>query len=219
MIRLDIFSDPVCPWCLIGKAHLDRALEAHADHPFVIAWHPFQLNPDMPPEGVEKRAYLAKRLGGEAKVDAIHDRLRQIAEEAGVAMDPDKPEMLPNTMNAHRMIHWAGIEGKQAAMVSALFRAYWRDGRDIGDSEELCDIAEEIGMDPVALARLLATDADIDDLRARDVDARKKGVTAVPTFLIAQQYVVSGAQPPEVWAQVIEELVAKSTESSEVESK
>jgi predicted DsbA family dithiol-disulfide isomerase len=214
MIRLDIFSDPVCPWCLIGKAHLDRALEAHADHPFVIAWHPFQLNPDMPAEGVEKRPYLAKRLGGEAKVDAIHDRLRQIAKEAGVAMDPDKPEMLPNTMNAHRLIHWAGIEGKQAAMVSALFRAYWRDGRDIGDAEELCDIAEEIGMDPVAVARLLATDADIDDLRARDVDARKKGVTAVPTFLIAQQYVVSGAQPPEVWRQVIEELVAKAAEES-----
>ena len=214
MIRLDIFSDPVCPWCLIGKAHLDRALEAHADHPFVIAWHPFQLNPDMPAEGVEKRPYLAKRLGGEAKVDAIHDRLRQIAKEAGVAMDPDKPEMLPNTMNAHRLIHWAGIEGKQAAMVSALFRAYWRDGRDIGDAEELCDIAEEIGMDPVAVARLLGSDADIDDLRARDVDARKKGVTAVPTFLIAQQYVVSGAQPPEVWRQVIEELVAKAAEES-----
>lgn len=214
MIRLDIFSDPVCPWCLIGKAHLDRALEAHPEHPFVIAWHPFQLNPDMPAEGVEKRPYLAKRLGGEAKVDAIHDRLREIAKAAGVAMDPDKPEMLPNTMNAHRMIHWAGIEGKQAAMVSALFRAYWRDGRDIGDVEELCDIAEEIGMDPVAVARLLATDADLDDLRARDVDARKKGVTAVPTFLIAQQYVVSGAQPPEVWAQVIEELVAKAAEES-----
>ncbi len=214
MIRLDIFSDPVCPWCLIGKAHLDRALAAHPDHPFVIAWHPFQLNPDMPVEGVEKRPYLVKRLGGEAKVEAIHDRLRQIAKEAGVAMDPDKPEMLPNTMNAHRMIHWAGIEGKQAAMVSALFRAYWRDGRDIGDPEELCDIAEEIGMDPKAVARLLATDADLDDLRARDVDARKKGVTAVPTFLIAQQYVVSGAQPPEVWAQVIAELVAKAAEES-----
>ena len=214
MIRLDIFSDPVCPWCLIGKAHLDRALEANPAHPFEIAWQPFQLNPDMPAEGVEKRPYLAKRLGGEAKLDAIHDRLREIAKAAGVAMDPDKPEMLPNTMNAHRMIHWAGIEGKQAAMVSALFRAYWRDGRDIGDVEELCDIAEEIGMDPKAVARLLATDADLDDLRARDVDARKKGVTAVPTFLIAQQYVVSGAQPPEVWAQVIEELVAKATEES-----
>ncbi|OYU39144.1 MAG: polyketide biosynthesis protein [Pseudorhodobacter sp. PARRP1] len=214
MIRLDIFSDPVCPWCLIGKANLDRALAAHPDHPFVVAWHPFQLNPDMPPEGVEKRPYLVARFGGAAKVDQIHNHLRDMAQKAGVVMDPDKPQMLPNTMNAHRMIHWAGIEGKQTAMVSALFRAYWRDGRDIGDVEELADIAEEIGMDPAAVARLLATDADLDDLRARDVDARQKGVKAVPTFLIAQQYVVSGAQPPEVWGQVIEELVAKAAEES-----
>lgn len=214
MIRLDIFSDPVCPWCLIGKANLDRALAAHPNHPFVIEWHPFQLNPDMPADGVDKRSYLAARFGGVAKLDEIHNRLRDMAQKAGVAMDPDKAERLPNTLNAHRMIHWAGLEGKQAAMVSALFRAYWRDGRDIGDVEELCDIAEEVGLDPLAMARLLATDADAGDLLARDQDARKKGVTAVPTFLIAQQYVISGAQPPEVWAQVIEELVAKAAEES-----
>jgi len=214
MIRLDIFSDPVCPWCLIGKANLDRALAAHPDHPFVIEWHPFQLNPDMPADGVDKRSYLAARFGGEAKLDEIHNRLRDMAQKAGVAMDPDKAERLPNTLNAHRMIHWAGLEGKQAAMVSALFRAYWRDGRDIGDVEELCDIAEEVGLDPVAMARLLASDADVSDLLARDQDARRKGVTAVPTFLLAQHYVISGAQPPEVWAQVIEELVAKAAEES-----
>lgn len=214
MIRLDIFSDPVCPWCLIGKANLDRALAAHPEHPFVIEWHPFQLNPDMPADGVDKRSYLAARFGGAAKLDEIHNRLRDLAQKAGVAMDPDKAERLPNTLNAHRMIHWAGLEGKQSAMVSALFRAYWRDGRDIGDVEELCDIAEEVGLDPVAMARLLATDADASDLLSRDQDARKKGVTAVPTFLIAQQYVISGAQPPEVWAQVIEELVAKAAEES-----
>lgn len=214
MIRLDIFSDPVCPWCLIGKANLDRALAAHPEHPFAIQWHPFQLNPDMPADGVDKRSYLAARFGGEAKLDEIHNCLRDMAQKAGVAMDPDKAERLPNTLNAHRMIHWAGLEGKQSAMVSALFRAYWRDGRDIGDVEELCDIAEEVGLDPLAMARLLATDADASDLLARDQDARKKGVTAVPTFLIAQQYVISGAQPPEVWAQVIEELVAKAAEES-----
>jgi predicted DsbA family dithiol-disulfide isomerase len=167
----------------------------------------------MPAEGVDKRSYLANRFGGEDKLDAIHDRLRDLAKKAGVAMDPDKAERLPNTLDAHRLIHWAGLEGKQTAMVSALFRAYWRDGRDIGDPEELSDIAEEIGLDPKAIARLLATDADVDDLRARDADARSKGVSAVPTFLIAQQYVVSGAQPPEVWAQIIDELVAKAKEA------
>ncbi len=110
-VRLDIFSDPVCPWCLVGKANLDRALADHPGHPFQIQWHPFQLNPDMPPEGVAKRAYLEAKFGGKARVDAIHDRLREVARSAGVDMDPDKPQRMPNTLNAHRLIHWAGIEG------------------------------------------------------------------------------------------------------------
>lgn len=212
MIRLDIFSDPVCPWCYIGKSNLDRALEGRSDHPFAIQWHPFQLNPEMVAEGVDKRSYLAGRFGGEAKLDQIHQRLRETAKAAGVDMDPDTPQRIPNTLNAHRLIHWAGLEGRQTPLVSALFRAYWREGRDIGDAEVLADIAAEVGMDRAVTARLLASDADRDDIAARDMDARQKGVNAVPTFLIAQQYVVSGAQPPEVWAQVIDELVAKAEE-------
>jgi predicted DsbA family dithiol-disulfide isomerase len=142
MIRLDIFSDPVCPWCYLGKANLDRALEAAPDHPFAIEWHPFQLNPDMPPEGVDKRQYLAARFGGAEQVDAIHDRLRQIARQNGVDLDPDVPKRIPNTLDAHRLIHWAGIEGRQTPVVSALFRAYWKEGRDIGNRAVLADIAE-----------------------------------------------------------------------------
>lgn len=209
MIRLDIFSDPVCPWCYLGKANLDRALEAAADHPFRIEWHPFQLNPDMPPEGVDKRDYLATRFGSPQKVDEIHDRLRQIARQNGVDLDPDVPKRIPNTLNAHRLIHWAGIEGKQTPLVAALFRAYWKEGRDIGNTSVLADIGGAAGMDRNATLRLLEGDADTDDILARDQDARHKGVTAVPTFLIAQQYVVSGAQPPETWAEVIAELAEK----------
>lgn len=209
-IRLDIFSDPVCPWCYVGKANLDRALEAHPDHPFAIQWHPFQLNPDMPPEGVAKRAYLEKKFGGKARVDAIHERLREVARGAGVDMDPDKPQRMPNTLNAHRLIHWAGIEGVQSAVVTALMRAYWTEGRDIGDVSTLADIAAENGMDRDATRRLLQSEADADDIRARDQDARQKGVNAVPTFLVAQQYVVSGAQPTETWDKVIAELTGSA---------
>ncbi len=208
-IRLDIFSDPVCPWCYVGKANLDRALAAHPDHPFQIQWHPFQLNPEMPSEGVAKRAYLEEKFGGKARVDAVHERLREVARGAGVDMNPDKPQRMPNTLDAHRLIHWAGIEAVQQPIVDALMRAYWTEGRDIGDLETLADIAGENGMDRAATLRLLQSDADADDIQARDQDARQKGVNAVPTFLIAQQYVVSGAQPPETWDKVIAELAAK----------
>jgi predicted DsbA family dithiol-disulfide isomerase len=209
MIRLDIFSDPVCPWCYIGKANLDRALEAHADHPFRIEWHPFQLNPDMPPEGVDKHDYLAAKFG-EDRLVQMHLRLKEASRAAGAEIDPDTPRRMPNTLDAHRLIHWAGLEGRQTAVVSAIMRAYWREGRDIGNAGVLADIAAAAGMDRAVTARLLASDADADDIRARDADARAKGVSAVPTFLIAQQYVVSGAQPPEVWGRVIEELVEKA---------
>ena len=206
MIRLDIFSDPVCPWCYIGKANLDRALVDNPAHPFQIQWHPFQLNPDMPVEGVAKRAYLEAKFGGKARVDAIHERLREVARAAGVEIDPDRPQRMPNTLNAHRLIHWAGIEDRQDAVAAGLMRAYWVEGRDIGDIETLADIAAEAGMDRAATLRLLHSDADSDDIAARDADARAKGVNSVPTFLVAQQYVVTGAQPPELWGQVIAEL-------------
>ena len=210
MIRLDIFSDPVCPWCLIGKTNLDRALQSHPEHPFSIQWHPFQLNPSMPASGVDKRTYLARAFGGEARLDEVHTRLREVARLAGLDMDPDLPQRIPNTLNAHRLIHWAGIEGRQTAIVSALFDGYWLAGRDIGDVTVLADLAAQAGMDHAATLRLLQSDADRDDIIARDQDARQKGITAVPTFLIAQQYVVSGAQPPEAWAEVIAELIEKT---------
>lgn len=209
MIRLDIFSDPVCPWCYIGKANLDRALAQHPDHPFRIEWHPFQLNPDMPRQGMDRAAYLEAKFGGRENAARAYAQVEAAAEKAGLALDVGSVPHASNTLDAHRLIHWAGIEGKQNAMVDALFRAYWKELRNIADPATLAEIAGEVGMDAAAVARLLAGDADAQDIAARDADARAKGVRAVPTFLIAQQYVVSGAQPPEVWGQVIDELVTR----------
>jgi predicted DsbA family dithiol-disulfide isomerase len=208
-IRLDIFSDPVCPWCYIGKANLDRALGQHPDHPFRIEWHPFQLNPDMPRDGMDRAQYLEAKFGGRENAARAYAQVEAAALRAGLTMEVAKVPFASNTLDAHRLIHWAGIEGKQNAMVDALFRAYWQDLRNIGDHATLARIAGEVGLDAAATARLLASDADRDDIAARDADARQKGVTAVPTFLIAQQYVVSGAQPPELWGQVIAELAGR----------
>lgn len=210
MIRLDIFSDPVCPWCYIGKAHLDRALAQRPDHPFLVEWHPFQLNPDLPRDGVDRAGYLEQKFGGRAKAAAIYARVEQAAHEAGVEIDFAAMTRMPNTLDAHRLIHWAGLEGRQTAVKSALMRAFFREGRDIGDAATLVAIAGTAGMDDAVVTRLLASDADRDDIMARDQDARRKGVTAVPTFLVARQYVVQGAQPPEVWGQVIDELMSRA---------
>jgi predicted DsbA family dithiol-disulfide isomerase len=209
VIRLDIFSDPVCPWCLIGKANLDRAMESRPNHPFQVQWHPFQLNPEMPKEGVGHVDYLAAKFGSRERAVQAMLQVAEHAKTAGAEIDMEKVTRLPNTLDAHRVIHWAGIEGRQTAMVARLFKAHWREGADIGDAATLARLAGEVGMEAAAVARLLATDADADDIRARDMDARQKGVNAVPTFLIAQQYVVSGAQPVELWQQVIDELAEK----------
>lgn len=209
MIRLDIFSDPVCPWCYIGKTLLDRALEANPEHQFTIEWHPFQLNPDMPREGTDRAAYLEAKFGGKANAVRVYARVEQAARDAGLEIDFAAMKRMPNTLDAHRLVHWAGLEGRQSAMVSRLFRAFFREGLDIGDAATLARLAGEAGLDAALTARLLASDADRDDITARDLHARQRGVNAVPTFLIANQYVLSGAQPAELWGQVIAELAAQ----------
>ena len=210
MIKLDILSDPICPWCLIGKANLDRALAQRADHPFEIEWHPFQLNPDMPAGGMDRREYLETKFGGRDRAVAVYGRIAEAAEAAGVEIDFEGISRTPNTLDAHRLIHWAWLEGRQTPMVSALFRAYFREGRDIGDRAVLRDLAEGVGMDRAMTERLLESDADAEDIRGRDAHARARGVTGVPTFVVAQAHVVPGAQPPELWAQVIDELTQQA---------
>jgi predicted DsbA family dithiol-disulfide isomerase len=209
MIKLDILSDPICPWCFIGKANLDRALEQRPDHPFVIEWHPFQLNPDMPAEGMDRRAYMEAKFGGRDGAVRAYTPVLQAAERAGLTINFEGIARTPSTLDAHRLIHWAGLEGRQTAAVSALFRAYFVDGRDIGDSTVLADIAGAIGLDRAMVERLLASEADAEDIRARDAHARERGVNGVPTFVIASQHVVVGAQPTDLWLQVIDELAAQ----------
>ncbi len=208
-VKLDILSDPICPWCYIGKTHLDKALAAIPDHPFTIEWHPFQLNPDMPPEGMDRRAYLEGKFGGRDGAVKAYAPVVENAETAGLNINFDAMKRTPNTLDAHRLIHWAGIEGKQTEAVDALFQAYFVDGRDIGAHEVLADIADGIGMDASVVLKLLASDADQDEIRNRDAHSRQMGVNSVPTFIVANQHAVPGAQPPELWQKVIGEIMSQ----------
>ncbi len=212
-VKLDIMSDPICPWCYIGKTHLDKALAAVPDHPFVIEWHPFQLNPDMPDEGMDRREYLERKFGGKDGAVRAYAPVVEHAENAGLKIDFEGMKRTPNTLDAHRLIHWAGIEGKQNAAVDALFHAYFVEARDIGDHEVLADIADGIGMDAAVVLKLLSSDADRADIKDRDGHSRQMGINSVPTFIVANQHAVPGAQPPELWAKVIEEITSQSEAS------
>lgn len=216
MIRLDIISDIACPWCYVGKAYLDRALEARPDHPFAIEWHPFQLNPELPLTGVDRRLYMEAKFGGKDGAVRAHLPLLEHAAAAGVELNLDRIGRQPNTLDAHRLIHWAGLEGRQTPMVAALFRAFWRDGRDLTDPETLVDIAAGAGLDEAVIRRLLGSDADAEDIRARDAHSRERGVNAVPAFIIADRHVLQGAQPTGIWTGIIDDIARQLAERDDL---
>ncbi len=206
MIKLDILSDPICPWCYIGKTHLDRALEAAPDHPFSIEWHPFQLNPNMPAEGVDRRTYLETKFGGQEGAIRVYSQIDEAAKAAGLEINWEGITKTPNTFDAHRLIHWAGVEGRQTPVVSAIFRAFFKDGQDIGDRAILIDIAGKSGMDAAMTQRLFESDSDVKPLQEREAHSREMGVNSVPTFIVANQAVIPGAQQPAFWADVINDF-------------
>ncbi|MBO9449527.1 DsbA family oxidoreductase [Tropicibacter sp. R16_0] len=208
-VKLDILSDPICPWCYIGKTHLDKALASVPEHPFVIEWHPFQLNPDMPEGGMDRREYLETKFGGKEGAVRAYAPVVEHAENAGLSINFEGMQRTPNTLDAHRLIHWAGIEGKQTAAVDALFNAYFVETRDIGDHDVLADIADGIGMDAAVVRKLLKSDADRDLMKERDSHSRQMGVNSVPTFIVANQHAVPGAQPPELWQKVIADILSQ----------
>ncbi|MFK5998605.1 MAG: DsbA family oxidoreductase [Rhodobacterales bacterium] len=210
MTTLDIISDPICPWCYIGKTRLDRALEASPAHDFIIQWHPFQLNPTMPPQGMDRREYLETKFGGQEAALKVYGQIDQTARDMGLELNFAGIKRTPNTLDAHRLIHWAGIEGCQNAVVDRLFKAYFMEGRDISDPSVLVRIAGAAGMDSEATRRLLESDADCDLIRTNDAKSRQAGVQGVPAFIIDNHYVVTGAQPTEMWEQVIKDILVKT---------
>lgn len=214
MVKLDIVSDVACPWCHVGRAYLWRALEARPDHPFEIEWHPHELNPGIPAGGMDRAEYMAAKFGSREAVVRAHEPLLAHAAASGAEFDLPAIRRTPNTRDAHRLIHWAGLEGRQSPMVERLMRAYWAEGEDIGETATLVRLAGEVGLDAAMTARLLEGGADRQEIAARERHSRERGVSAVPTFIIANRYVLQGAQPTEVWLKVMDELAERSARAS-----
>lgn len=194
--RIDVISDAICPWCWIGKRQMERAL-AMLDQPFTIHWRPYQLNPDMPVEGVERAAYRAAKFGSVERGAELDANVAQAGRAVGLEFRHDRMLRTPNTIAAHRLIRWAGP--KQNEMVEALFQAYFHDGQDIGDVATLTAIAARVGLDAAAF---LASDEGDAEVRAEDAHFRRIGINGVPSFALDGQVMFSGAYPAEHMAQI-----------------
>jgi len=194
---IEIFSDVICPWCFIGRRRLARALEARPGLDAAIRWRAFQLNPEMPAEGMARREYLALKFGAQGGGPA-YDRIRETGRSEGIEFRFEAIERTPSTLAAHRLIRESG-EG-QTALVDALFDAYFLNGEDIGDLAQLVDIACRAGWDRQAAEALLVSDTALQEVRQEDARARAMGIQGVPCFVVDRRYAISGAQEPEYFA-------------------
>jgi predicted DsbA family dithiol-disulfide isomerase len=215
MVTLDIISDPICPWCYIGKARLDQAIAETGLDPFDVSWRIFQLNPAMPPEGMDRQEYLQAKFGGPEGAERVYANVRRTAAETGLNLKFDAIKRTPNTFDAHRLIRWAGTSGNQPAVVQKLFHRYFEKGEDISDHGILLDVAEAAGMERAVVAELLAGDADREILTDEEEAARRMGVGGVPCFVIDGRYVLQGAQDVATWKKVITEIGEAQASSAE----
>ena len=207
---VDIVSDVACPWCYIGKRKLESALaELALREPglaVVQRWHPFQLNPDLPPEGIPRAAYLEAKFGGNARAAEIYSRVKRVGAEVGISFDFDRISRQPNTLDAHRLIAWAQQRGDAHTtnlLLERLFRAYFIEGRLLSDREELVRIASDAGLPGDDARLLLASATGLSDVEAEDREARAVGIGGVPFFIFNGKTAVSGAHDPQTLLEAI----------------
>ena len=213
-LAIDIVSDTVCPWCYIGKRRLEAALRERTEIAAAVRWHPYQLAPELPADGMARDAYLAAKFGALADARAIFARIAEAGRGAGLDFAFEKITRAPNTLDSHRLILWAGGAGCQDAVVEDLFRAYFCEGRDIGDRGVLVEIAGRHGMDAMLVARLLDEGRDRERVAQEATAARQAGINGVPTFIFDQRYAVSGAQDAPVLLGILDRVLAARTQAA-----
>jgi predicted DsbA family dithiol-disulfide isomerase len=201
--RIDVISDVICPWCYIGKRHLEQALAILGNQGlhFTVAWHPFQLNPDMPREGVDRAHYRIAKFGSLERSQQLDERITETAATVGMEFHLDRLTRTPNTLNAHRLIRFAGQKGLQDGVVEALFEGYFCNGVDIGDDTVLAKLGEEGGLDRDEVETLLSSEAGLKEVAAADRMARNAGIQGVPSFALQGHVLFSGAVPAEEMVQ------------------
>ena len=208
-IPIDVWSDIACPWCYIGKRRIENAMALAPEVPVHVNWRPFFLNPWIPAEGIDRSTYLETKFGSVDAYKGIAQRVVAAAEEEGLSYKPDSVKRQPNTIDCHRLIHWADAIGKSAEMKQKLMELYFRDGGDLTQTDTLVQAAADIGLDADDARKRLATDEDVAKISADAKEASDKGISGVPTYVFAQKYAVSGAQDPDKLARAIRQISAE----------
>ncbi|ART81361.1 hypothetical protein CBP31_00860 [Oceanisphaera profunda] len=212
-IQIDIVSDIACPWCAIGYARLERAMQQLAtEYTFTVQWHAFELNPDHSGQGEPILPALAQKYGrSEAEMRDNQSHMMTIAQELGINFDSIQQRRTCNTFDAHRLVKWAGEQGQQTAMKQALFDVYFGHALDVSDHQVLLDCVTALGLDSVAAKQVLESDQYVAKVRADEAKYQQAGVTSVPAFIINGKYLVSGAQESAAWLQTLQQVSAELT--------
>ncbi|HEY5598714.1 MAG TPA: DsbA family oxidoreductase [Kiloniellales bacterium] len=214
-MHIDIFSDVICPWCFIGKRRLERALAARPQSNLTLRWRAFQLNPDMPAEGMERRRYLALKFGGAGNAQVVYDQVQAAGDSEGITFAFDRMKRTPNTVDAHRLIRFAATQGQQDPVVEGLFDAYFRRAEDIGDREVLAEVARSAGLADQAVRAFLSSDDEAEAVRAEDTAARHAGINGVPCFIFNGRHALAGAHTPEVLFQLFDLANQETAEAAQ----
>ena len=208
-LAVDVISDVICPWCYIGKRRLEKAI-SDADIQVSVRWHPFQLNPTMPKEGISRREYRTKKFGSWERSMELDAKVVTVGKSEGIDFAFDKIDRTPNTVNAHRLIWLADQNGCQDAVVETLFRAYFSDAQDIGNRQTLIDVETEAGLERQAVEAMLNSEDGMDVISNAKEMSQMYGVESVPFFIIDQNFSLSGAQQADTFLEAFRQVVSSS---------
>ena len=214
-LKIDIVSDVVCPWCVIGFINLQKAIKELKDQiEFEINWKPYELHPEIPQNGYDKKLYLQQKFGDLSGRQSPYKQIEEIGDSLGFEFNFSKTESIPNTFNAHRLLWKAKREGLQTELSEALFKAYFTDGRDVGSVEVLSDIANEVGMDKEKSKKFLLSKEGGQETADEEMNFIEKSIGAVPTYFINNKYIIQGGQEPETFVSFLNKILMKEKENA-----
>ena len=214
-LKIDIVSDVVCPWCVIGFINLQKAIKELKDQiEFEINWKPYELHPEIPQNGYDKKLYLQQKFGDLSGRQSPYKQIEEIGDSLGFEFNFSKTERIPNTFNAHRLLWKAKREGLQTELSEALFKAYFTDGRDVGSVEVLSDIANEVGMDKEKIKKFLISKEGGQETADEEMSFIEKSIGAVPTYFINNKYIIQGGQEPETFVSFLNKILMKEKENA-----